>query len=128
MFWAWFGPMSLLSDKPIGVVVTKSWIATYPDPISIKAGDPVRLSGRKDIWDGHVWLWAIAPSNKEGWIPDTLLDGTIARYDYSAQELTCNIGEKLIVLKQTHGWSWCKATSGELGWVPDKVLKNSAPP
>ena len=125
MFWAWCGPMSLLSGKPFAVVVTKSWAATYPDPISIKAGDPVQLSGRKDIWDGHVWLWAIAPSNKEGWIPDTLLDGTIARHDYSAQELPCHTGEKLIVLKQTHEWIWCEDTSGKVSWVPETALRTA---
>ena len=31
---------------------------SYEDPISVKKGDRVFLSGEMDDWDGHIWLWA----------------------------------------------------------------------
>ncbi|NTG45262.1 SH3 domain-containing protein [Rhizobium rhizogenes] len=42
--------------------------ATYLDPITVKAGDMISLSGKTDNWDGHTWLWADGPNGKAGWI------------------------------------------------------------
>ena len=45
---------------------TESWTATYSDPIQVSAGDPIKLNGREDIWDGYTWLWAENQDGKEG--------------------------------------------------------------
>jgi len=99
---------------PATVTVLSEWISSYPAPISFEKGDPLTLSGRRDLWDGHLWLWAIDLFGKEGWIPDTSR--------YSAQELTCEAGQTLSVKWQTHGWSWCENTSGYAGWVPNRCI------
>jgi len=110
------------------VIAIEGHSATYADPISIKAGDPVTLSGKTDEWDGHIWLWAEGPDGKAGWVPDSIIenrDGQArADRDYSAAELTCIKGEILIAVEETHGWAWCRSSTGEEGWVP---LRNLSP-
>ena len=106
--------------------VTADHEASYPDPISIKQGDVLELSGEEYDWDGHLWLWAINTQGKTGWIPDTLAshtaDGCFAKKDYSAKELTCVTGQVLESFDTTHGWAWCRSQDGNEGWVPLKNL------
>ena len=101
--------------------------ASYQDPIAFAAGDSITLSERRDLWDGHQWIWARAPDGREGWIPDGITETrghlAIALADYSARELSCQIGETLIGLKNTHGWTWCQNAKGACGWVPTRNLK-----
>lgn len=105
-----------------GRTVMKGHQASYQDPIRVKQGDAVSLTGREDVWDGHRWLWAVAADGREGWIPDDLIveDGEPPRAarDYSAVELTCRAGESVEVRYETHGWGWCRNSAGREGWVP----------
>ncbi|NTG32324.1 hypothetical protein G6L08_34860 [Agrobacterium rhizogenes] len=105
--------------------------ATYLDPIAVKAGDMISLSGKTDNWDGHTWLWAEGLNGKAGWIPDSLVRSadrkTYAIRDYSAAELTCRKGEVLLVTEETHGWAWCRSDSGKQGWVPLRNLSSPEP-
>ena len=39
--------------------VVSDWMASYPDPVEVKAGDRLTLSGAQEIWDGYRWLWAL---------------------------------------------------------------------
>jgi len=107
--------------------VVSPWTATYPDPITLRAGEAVKLNGKTDEWDGHCWLWAENPAGKAGWVPDSLVDRTSAGYravaEYSAIELTCRSGEILRGLDETHGWVLCRSSDGAVGWVPSKNLK-----
>lgn len=105
----------------------ESWNASYEDPIRVSCGDPLRLTGRVDTWDGHKWIWAIAPDGREGWIPDDLCEQqgktVIATSDYSAMELTCSPDERLTGERETHGWTWCVNERGDAGWVPSRVVR-----
>ena len=100
--------------------------AAYPDPIRLKAGDVLFLSGCQDDWDGHIWLWARSANGREGWIPDNLAvateGGHVAKEDYTAAELTCRSGQVLTAKKETHGWVFCLSEDGSSGWVPRKNL------
>ncbi|MEM8812103.1 MAG: SH3 domain-containing protein [Pseudomonadota bacterium] len=102
---------------------------SYEDPIRLKVGDHVRLTGRVDQWQGYRWLWAIAPDGRAGWIPDDLIVAhggqAVATEDYSALELSCRTGETVDVIRTRHGWAWCRNAVGEEGWVP---LRNLDPP
>lgn len=102
--------------------VTGNWAASYADPIRVLAGDILELSGREENWDGHVWLWAGCACGREGWIPDDLpirLGKTVvAGADYSAVELTCQEGQIVRGLCQSHGWALCVSPEGVTGWVP----------
>lgn len=104
------------------VMVISDWTATYDDPITLTKNDLVCVTGREDIWDGHRWLWAIAPCGREGWVPHTLIRKRVAREDYSAKELTCVVGDILASHQRTHGWTWCIAADGREGWVPDRCI------
>ena len=79
------------------------------------------------MWNGHTWLWAIGEDGREGWVPDSLVEGAkpseqVAKFDYSAIELTCELDETLTRHKSTHGWSWCVNDRGDQGWVPNDNL------
>jgi SH3-like domain-containing protein len=108
-------------------IVVKDWVATYANPISISAGEQVELTGRQEDWDGHIWLWAKSADGLEGWIPDSLFDiGKtlhLAKDDYTAVELSCQTGQVLSGIKDTHGWVYCRSADGRLGWVPRRNLE-----
>jgi len=77
-----------------------------------------------------VWLWCIADTGKQGWVPETYLEhdgerGTCLRA-YSAWELTVAAGDAVAVLDEESGWCWVEAESGELGWIPASCLESSA--
>ncbi len=109
-------------------IVRESHNASYADPIAVGAGEPLTLTGREDDWDGHRWLWAVAPDGREGWVPDDLAvgqgDGHVAARDYTAIELTCTAGEVVDVVRESHGWAWCRAQDGREGWVPRRNLSD----
>jgi hypothetical protein len=106
--------------------VTEDWTATYSDPINLTAKERVELTGRQDDWDGHIWLWAKSVAGLEGWIPDSLVEEVNglhrAREDYTAMELSCQAGEVIQGIKETHGWVLCQSPKGRIGWVPQKNL------
>lgn len=110
------------------VVAIEDHSASYTDPISVKLGDLITLTGKTDDWDGHIWLWAEGPDGKVGWVPDTIIEnkngrGSVCR-DYSAMELGCSKGELLTVVEETHGWAWCRSPAGGEGWVPLRKLSD----
>lgn len=115
-------------QPPLRGVVTVDWNASYEDPIELSAGAPVRLTGRRDIWDGYLWLWAQAEDGKEGWVPNCLLSSTDpdsaveAVEAYCAQELTCKAGQVLTVERILHGWALCRDEREGRGWVPTRHL------
>lgn len=108
------------------LITLKGWKASYQDPIQLECGDLLELTGKFDIWDGHKWVWAIAPNGREGWIPDNLFefeDNTVvATSDYSAEELNCLPGEILVGKHETHGWIWCVNDRGDAGWIPSRIV------
>ncbi len=107
-------------------LVIKNHQAVYKNPIRLTKGDRLDLSGRRDNWDGHTWLWAKAEDGREGWIPDDLpvIENGMARaaYNYSAFELDVDKGEYVTILGKSHGWAWCAKGNRTKGWVPKKVL------
>ena len=109
--------------------VLQSHSASYADPIRVAKGARVRLTGREERWDGHLWLWAVADDGRQGWVPDSLIDrsggGAIALRDYSAMELTVAAAETVEVVRETHGWAWCRDPNGSEGWVPISNLSKA---
>ncbi|MEM9670740.1 MAG: SH3 domain-containing protein [Pseudomonadota bacterium] len=107
--------------------VVAEWKAAYEDPITLKASEVVLLDGETDNWEGHLWVWAQNSNGKEGWIPDTLIETVNGRHyakeEFSAVELTCNEGEILFGLRETHGWILCRSRMGSEGWVPARNLE-----
>lgn len=112
------------------VRVIEAHTAIYPDPIRLRQGEPLTLDGRRDVWEGHVWLWAVAEDGRSGWVPDSLpaseAGGPRAAFDYDAAELTCAENTPLSALAETHGWTLCRARDGAVGWVPTSKLEPQA--
>ncbi|SFI93684.1 SH3 domain-containing protein [Albimonas pacifica] len=107
--------------------VVAAYAAAYPDPIRLRAGEAMVLTGAEDLWDGWRWLWARAPDGREGWVPDDLpRPGPVAARDYDARELSCEAGEVLPVEELRHGWA--RLRRGEAtGWVPLRCLEAADP-
>lgn len=104
-----------------GRVIT-DYQAVYPDPITMRAGEALEMSGKEDNWNGWIWVWCTNQQGKSGWVPKGYVEQTgttvRARFDYEARELSVSVGEELIVEKEESGWMWCTNVHGKSGWVP----------
>ena len=108
-------------------LVTKAYEATYPDPITMRAGDSIEVSDKEDNWQGWLWVWCTNQSGKSGWVPRgyvVQVEGVWrARYDYAAVELSVAVGEMIVVSQQESGWLWSTNEHGKSGWVPAENVK-----
>jgi hypothetical protein len=105
-------------------LVIKKHISNYPNPITVKKGDRVKI-GRiyvgSENWPNWVYCYKLDLS-QEGWIPEQFIDREgygIINEDYTAKELTIDEGELVEGFRELNGWIWCKKiTDGEEGWLP----------
>ena len=109
---------------------TASHRASHADPVRVKAGEPLRPTGREEVWDGFRWLWAVGPDGREGWVPEDLPvpcgTGWVAARDYSAVELDIAAGEPVQVLEARSGWVWARRQDSAEGWLPARALRAEA--
>lgn len=104
------------------VQAIQAWKATYPDPLTLAAGECVQVGRGDDEWPG--WIWCTDSDGKSGWAPESGLDidesthTAIARQDYTAQELSMEPGEHLVIEDVESGWAWVTNQVGQSGWVP----------
>ena len=104
------------------VQVTQSWDVTYPDPLTLRAGELVHTGQQDDEWPG--WIWCTDRQGKSGWAPLSCLEidesgkSARARQDYSAAELAVQPDEHLLIERVESGWGWAVNQRGESGWVP----------
>lgn len=105
-------------------VVTQSYQRQYEDPISVKAGEAVRITER-DLWgndERYPWIWCINSAGKGGWTPEQYIEVTgetgIAKQAYSALELTVATGDVVTIEREANGWYWVINQAGNEGWVP----------
>ena len=113
--------------KDTVVVARIRYERTHDDPISVRAGDAVRLdaekSGEADIVG---WVWCTGPDGREGWTPEAWLDSRgghwVIRRDYSALELTVDPGDRFRAHFGESGFLFVETAHGETGWVPDGAV------
>jgi hypothetical protein len=102
------------------VRVTKAYQRAYPDPLTLSAGEEVTLGRRDDEWVG--WVWCTDRAGTSGWAPERWIeqhgDTGQMRRDYTAAELTAEVGEILTVELEESGWLWAVNPQGERGWIP----------
>ncbi len=105
-------------------IVTQAYQRVYDDPVSLKAGEVVRVTER-DLWNNderYPWIWCINADGKAGWAPEQFIEVEgeqgIARYDYNAIELTVPEGETVEIWEEVNGWYWVTDQPGNAGWVP----------
>jgi hypothetical protein len=100
--------------------VNKTYKSAYPKPWIIKTGDQLRIGRRNDEWEG--WVWCTDKNGQTRWVPEIYLkiegDSATCLCDYDATELSVDIGDELVILKQAAEWAWCRKADGQEGWVP----------
>jgi SH3-like domain-containing protein len=108
--------------------VIAPWKVTYPDPLTVAAGESVTVGRDDPEWPG--WRWCTDARGKSGWVPVTLLDGDgpVARIgcDYTARELAAAEGDEVEIERTMHGWAWCRSPTGAAGWMPARNLAPTA--
>ncbi len=104
--------------------VIQDYQAQYPDPITMRADEPITPGRRDPEWPG--WVWCTDIRGKSGWVPESYIDqqGGAGRAlkDYSAVELTVNAGEELVLGTLESGWYWATNSAHESGWVPERII------
>ena len=100
----------------------------FEDPISVRAGDAVRLDEEESRSTDIVgWVWCSGPDGREGWTPQAWLerrgDGWAIRRDFSALELNVEPGDRFRAHFGESGFLFVENAHGEEGWVPDGVVE-----
>lgn len=119
--------MHLRFDPPLEAEAVEPYQAPYPDPISVKRDDALKIDPeRSKETDINGWLWCTGPDGREGWVPRSWIDFAaeepVILRDYSALELTVQAGDRVQVHALESGFAWCVAREGEQGWLPQGVL------
>ena len=103
-----------------------SYDTQYPDPLTMKTGDKLRIVRRNDDeWPG--WVFCETQNGKKVWVPETIInindDSAVAQQNYDAKEVSVMEGEIVRIEKVESGWAWVTNMTNETGWVPLKNLK-----
>ena len=99
----------------------------YEDPISVRAGDAVRLDeDESQSTDIVGWVWCRGPDGREGWTPQTWLErrgeAWIIQRDFSALELDVEPGDRFLAHFSESGFLFVENARGEKGWIPDGTV------
>jgi uncharacterized protein YgiM (DUF1202 family) len=115
-------------QQPQTYCVRIAYQAAYPDPWSMKAGDPLGVGHKESEWAG--WLWCTDEQGQCRWIPERYLeregDVAIARRAYHATELSVGEGEMVTGGEKESDWIWCQNETGCSGWVPLENLAHTS--
>lgn len=95
-------------------------------PLSLAAGDLVRLGPPDADWPG--WVWVTAVNGRGSYVPEdhlaTLPDGTARVTNaFHARDLTVRRGDAVESLREVKGWHWCRDAAGAEGWLPAYLLR-----
>jgi len=92
----------------------------YANPITVEAGENLRVGRADDDFPG--WHWCRAADGRQGWVPVELLSSeepqATTLKDYSARELQVIPGEEVTVEDARHGWLLVRKANGDCGWIP----------
>jgi len=92
----------------------------YANPITVEAGENLRVGRADDDFPG--WRWCRAADGRQGWVPVELLSSeepqATTLKDYSARELQVIPGEEVTVEDARHGWLLVRKANGDCGWIP----------
>lgn len=106
--------------------VITSHQTNYPNPISFKVGDSLKIGIRDSEYKG--WIRVTTSSGNEGWTPEEYINlqvnPPLAINNYSATELNTTVGEILELIHILNEWAWVKNSNGDLGWVPYATTKH----
>lgn len=96
-------------------------------PLTLNAGDPIRVGQRHPERSDYVWCEDGQIS--AGWVPIDLIDvlpsGARANATYCSAELEVAVGDTVRLMwvdRPHHAW-WCENAQHERGWVPESFLR-----
>ena len=116
--------MNSFKADSVGRVI-EDYQAVYTDPLTISTGEELTIGERDSEWPG--WIWCTNGAGKGGWVPERGIEQRgevgVARYDYSAAELSVRVGEELTLHAEESGWFWATNRAGRSGWVPAKHIE-----
>ena len=96
------------------------------NPLTVSAGASLTCGRRDSDWPG--WIWCTNWEGKGGWMPESYLSiqgqNCTALRDYTARELSVQVGEFLTLRDLESGWYWASDRSGRSGWVPAKNVES----
>ncbi len=102
-------------------IVISPYVAQYADTITLRAFDAVEVHRTDAEYPG--WYWCTSNGGMSGWVHASYLSGTVgtiaAIRDYSAHELTVEVGERGRVMERLGGWVFVELSDGRVGWVPE---------
>ena len=109
--------------------VLRDYVAQYPDPITVRAGETVAVG--KDDPEFPGWRWCTAADQRGGWVPEQFLDRigseAVMRRNYTARELTVAAGTDVVAGERVCGWVWVTDAGGNAGWIPERCLSSGSP-
>lgn len=112
-------------DRPNRCRVLTAYQTVYHDPLELQPGETVTVGRRDTQWPG--FLWCTNAAGKGGWVPDSYLDirgeTGVAIRDYTARELSAEVGEELTLHFEESGWFWCANRRGQSGWIPAEYIE-----
>lgn len=100
------------------------------EPFAAQAGEPVRITGGADLWQGRadwVWVWCCDLRGRAGFVPQNYLAGVgptrSITADYTARELPLRQGQRVQATLIESGWAWSQTEDGRTGWAPLDILQ-----
>jgi hypothetical protein len=107
------------------VRVVREYVAQYPDPITVRAGDHVIVGADDPEFPG--WWWCTGTDGRARWVPEQLLQRTgtdaVMRQHYTARELSVQPGAEVVLHHAVNGWAWVSSSGGRAGWIPESCLR-----
>ena len=99
-------------------------------PLTLAAGDAVRLGPADADWPG--WIWVTALNGRGSYVPEDHLepqpDGTARVLTaFAAHDLSVRRGDPVTSLREVKGWHWCRDHAGAEGWLPSYLLRPATP-
>lgn len=99
------------------------------NPLSLQAGQRVKVGRRDDGWDG--WVWVSTEEGQGSYVPEELLGNPAASVGdmvevvgkFIAKDLSVKKEEEVEILDEVKGWLWCRNREGAEGWLPAYLLR-----
>ncbi len=120
-----FGDDMSVTLSEFAARVVSDYEAKYTDPLTVAAGEALKVHKRDDQWPAYFWCTNAA--GKGGWVPQSKLeiaeDDAIVRTAYTAAELSAACGEEIRLGDLEGGWSWATNDADQSGWIPLENLE-----
>ena len=117
--------MSNIRQMPNTFHANADYIVIDRAPLTLVAGQTVRLGRRDADWPG--WVWVTADDGRGSYVPEEVVSATggdlaTVTVAFQAQDLSVKKQESVTSLREVKGWHWCRNGAGQEGWLPAYLL------